>query len=85
MQIRVGVFNGGGDDERVWLFGLRAGTVLRIEADALCAEAVVEMLFAVVVEAAVAAGDGIALMDKKLCKAGDADAANADAEDFCGR
>jgi hypothetical protein len=40
------------------------------------------MLFAVVVEAAVASGDGIALMDKQLRKAGDTDAADADAEDF---
>ena len=81
-QIHVVVFDGGGDDERVWLLGLRAGAVLRIEADALRTEAVVEMLFAVVVEAAVASGDGIALMDKQLRKAGDADAADADAEDF---
>ena len=64
------------------MFGLRAGAVLRIEADALRAEAVVEMFFAEVVEAAVAAGDGIALMDKQLRQAGDADAADADAEDF---
>ena len=81
-QIHVVVFDGCGDDERVRLLGLRAGAVLRIEADALRTEAVVEMLFAVVVEAAVATRDGIALMDKQLRKAGDTDAADADAEDF---
>ena len=63
-QIHIVLFDGGGDDERVRLFGLRAGAVLRIEADPLRAEAVVEMLFAEIIEAAVASRDGISLMDK---------------------
>ena len=40
------------------------------------------MFFANVIEAAVATSDGITLMDKKLRKAGDTDAADADTEDF---
>ena len=52
------------------------------ENDALRTEAVVEMLFTVIIEAAVASRDGISLMDKQLRKAGDTDAADTDAEDF---